>query len=90
MADKTIPIPANGDPGDTHVKKGDRVSWQSGSACAVSFTNTPFRQTGGPHSIPVPGGGSSPWEVVAGPPNTYPYTVASGATASDPQVIVDQ
>jgi len=89
MADKTIPIPANGNPGDTHVKNGDRVSWQSSNACTVSFTNTPFKQTGGPHSIPVPRGGSSAWEVVAGRPNTYPYSVALGATASDPGLIVD-
>jgi len=58
MADKTIPIPANGEPADEHVKNGDRVGWQSSSACTVSFTNTPFRQTGGPQSILVPGGGS--------------------------------
>ena len=89
MAEITIPIPQNGTPTDKHVKNGDRVSWQSSSACTVSFTNTPFRQTGGPQSIPVPRGSSSPWEVVAGAPNTYPYSVASGATAADPNLIVD-
>ena len=89
MADKTITIPANGEPADEHVKNGDRVNWQSSNACTVSFTNTPFRQTGGHQSIPVPRGGSSPWEVVACRPNTYPYSIASGATASDPGLIVD-
>ncbi len=89
MADKTITIPANGDPGATHVKNGDRVCWQSSGACTVSFPNTPFRPTGGPQSIPVPTGGSSAWETVAGRPDTYPYGVASGATASDPDLIVD-
>ena len=86
MADITIPIPVEG---DTHVHEGDRVSWQSGDACNVDFTNTPFRQTGGPQRIPVPGGGSSSPQVVAGRPNPYPYSVAFGATASDPSIIVD-
>ncbi len=89
MADKSVSIPASGDPGDTHVNNGDRISWQSSAACNVSFTNTPFRQTGGPQSIPVPRGGSSPWEVVAGRPGTYPYSIGFGATASDPNVIVE-
>ncbi len=90
MADKTIIIPPVGEPADEHVKNGDRVCWQCSSAGTVSFPNTPFRQTGGPQSIPVPGGGSSAWQTVAGRPDTYPYSVASGATASDPDVIVDQ
>ncbi len=89
MADKTITIPTNGEPVEEHVKNGDRVSWQSARSCAVSFTNTPFRQTGGPQSISVPGGGSSPFLVVAGPAATYPYSVGFGATASDPDLIVD-
>lgn len=89
MADKTITIPPIGEPADEHVHNGDQVCWQCSSARTVSFTNTPFRQTRGPQSIPVPGGGSSPWQVVAGPAGTYPYTVASGATASDPNLIVD-
>ncbi len=90
MADKTITIPANGEPGEEHVNIGDRVSWQCGRSCNVSFTNTPFRETGGPHSIAVPASGSSPSHVVAGPKGTYPYTIASGATASDPNLVVDQ
>lgn len=89
MADKSIVIPASGNPGDTHVRNGDRVSWQSSSTWNVGFTDTPFRQAGGPQSIPVPGGGSSAWAVVAGRPGTYPYSVAAGATASDPNIIVD-
>ncbi len=85
MADITIPIPVTG---DTHVKNGDRVQWTCSSSYNVGFTDTPFRQTGGTQSISVRNG-SSPWEVVAGRPNTYPYTVAAGATASDPNIIVD-
>ncbi len=88
MADITIPIPANRDPGDTHVKNGDRVQWTSGSSCNVDFTDTPFRQTGGTQSVLVRNG-SSPWEVVAGRPKPYPYSIAVGATASDPSIIVD-
>ncbi len=86
MPDITIPIPVTG---DTHVKNGDRVRWQSTSKCDVDFTNTPFRQAGGRQTIPVPAGGSSNWEVVAGRPNTYPYGIGFGATASDPNIIVD-
>ena len=88
MADKTITIPASGEPADEHVNKGDHVCWQSSGARTVSFTNTPFREKGGPQSISVPSGRSSP-EVVTGPAGTYPYNVASGATASDPNLIVD-
>ena len=86
MADITITIPVTD---DTHVKNGDRVRWQSTSKCDVDFANTPFRQAGGPEKIPVPAGGSSNWAVVAGRPNPYPYSIAFGATASDPSIIVD-
>ena len=88
MADKTIPIPANGDPGDTHVQNGDRIQWTSGISWSVGFTDSPFIQTGGPQTIPVRNGASQ-WQVVAGRPKPYPYTLASGATASDPSIIVD-
>lgn len=89
MADKTITIPPVGEAADEHVKNGDRVRWQCSNARTVSFTKTPFRQMGGPQSFSVPGGGSSPWEFVVGPPDTYEYSVASGTTASDPNLIVD-
>ncbi len=90
MAEINIAIPAGGDPGDTHVKKGDRVSWQSTAACTVSFNKTPFSDKGGPQSIAVPRGGSRSTPcVVAGPSGPYPYSIAFGAAASDPGLIVD-
>lgn len=89
MADITIPIPIPVTDDPKHVHNGDRVRWQSTSKCDVDFAHTPFRQAGGPEKIPVPAGGSSNWGVVAGLPNPYPYSIAFGATASDPSIIVD-
>ena len=89
MANKTITIPSNGNPGDTHVRNGDQVTWQSASAWTVDFTNTPFRATGGPQSFFV-SQSNSPSAVVAGRPAPYPYSVTAGVGAgADPNIIVD-
>ena len=92
MANHTINIPAGGGASDQHCRRGDQIQWASTTgAWNLGFNNSPFVQTGGPQTVPVPNNGNSGFLVVVGAPNTYPYTpsLASGGGGADPSIIVD-